>query len=91
MSVAAELIDMRTVPALQRHPLIFGAFDALVDGESFEIVSDHDPGSLREAFGRTRAGQFHWHVVEGGPRRWRVRVERGGCGGERSARCCCNG
>jgi uncharacterized protein (DUF2249 family) len=85
MSIAAELIDVRSVAPASRHPLIFGAFDALVPGEAFEIVADHDPTPLRTHFERTRTGQFAWRYQEAGPQRWRVRIERvarGPVGGE---------
>lgn len=96
MSIAAELIDVRTVPPPSRHPLMFGAFDALVPGEGFEIVNDHDPMPLRAHFDRLRAGQFAWRYEEAGPQRWRVRIERvakGGTDGEPGAcpACTCGG
>ena len=91
MTIAAELIDVRTVPPPQRHPRIFGAFDALALGESFELLNDHDPVPLRAQFERTRSGQFAWQYLESGPARWHVRVARvaagtasgptSGCGG----------
>ena len=100
MTVAIELIDVRTVPPVQRHPLIFGSFDALVPGESFEIVNDHDPVPLQGQFERTRGGQFAWHYLESGPARWQVRISRiaagvaggstGGCGGGGGG-CGCSG
>lgn len=76
MSIAVELIHVRSVPRAKRQALIFGAFDALASGESFEIVNDDDPMPLHEQFERTRPGEFHWHAIESGPRRWRVRIER---------------
>lgn len=91
MPVAIDLIDVRTVPPPQRHPLIFGSFDALEPGESFEIVNDHDPVPLYFQFEKTRGGQFSWRYLEAGPARWHVRIARiaagvaggdtGGCGG----------
>ena len=98
MSIAAELIDVRSVSPAQRHPVIFGAFDALAAGEGFELLNDHDPVPLYLQFERTRGGQFVWRYLENGPQRWRVRIERaaeragqaaagsgccGGCGGGR--------
>jgi uncharacterized protein (DUF2249 family) len=90
VSIAAELIDVRTVPPLQRHPLIFGAFDALADGEGFELLNDHDPVPLYMQFERTRAGQFVWRYLESGPARWRVRIERraAGAAGASASGCC---
>lgn len=100
MPVAVEPIDVRTVPPPQRHPLIFGSFDALEPGESFEIVNDHDPVPLYFQFEKTRAGQFDWRYLEAGPARWHVRIGRiaagaasgatSGCGGGGGG-CACRG
>lgn len=98
MSIAfAEPLDVRSVPPPQRHPMIFGAFDALAPGEAFEIVNDHDPVPLYFQFEKTRLGQFDWRYLEAGPERWHVRIARvaqgvpsgdtsGCCGG-----CACSG
>lgn len=98
MSIAASCIDVRTLPPPQRHPIIFGTFDALQPGESFEIVNDHDPVPLYFQFEKTRAGQFDWRYLESGPSRWQVRIARtakgtasgptGGCG---CGGCACSG
>ncbi len=69
-------IDVRTVPPPQRHPLIFGTFDALAPGDAFEIVNDHDPLPLFFQFDRTRTGQFDWHYLQQGPAVWQVRIGR---------------
>ena len=103
MSAEVKLIDVRAVPPVQRHPLIFGTFDALAPGQALEIVNDHDPVPLNHQFQMTRAGQFDWQYLEAGPQRWHVRVARvavgvpggvpgdltSGCGG--SGACSCGG
>jgi len=76
MTVATELIDVRTVPPPERHPRIFGTFDALANGASFELVNDHDPVPLYFKFEETRGGQFEWRYLESGPALWRVRIGR---------------
>jgi len=92
VSITAELIDVRQLPPPQRHPVIFGAFDALAPGEGFELASDHDPVPLYMQFERTRAGQFGWRYLEQGPRQWRVRIERTGAGAKGgSTSGCCGG
>lgn len=73
---ANGLIDARTVPPPERHPLIFGTFDALAAGASFELVNDHDPVPLYFQFEDQRAGQFEWRYLESGPALWRVRIAR---------------
>lgn len=92
-----ESIDVRQIPPAQRHPLIFGCFDALPPGAAFEIVNDHDPAPLRLQFEKTRLGQFAWQYIASGPLLWQVRISRvkggaaggqtGGCGGT----CGCGG
>lgn len=87
----AEPLDVRSVPPPRRHPVIFGAFDALAPGEALEIVIDRDPVPLRLQFETTRRGQFDWRYLQAGPLRWHVRIERvaegapsgptSGCGG----------
>ena len=97
MTVGVDLIDVRSVPPAQRHPLIFGTFDALATGQAFEIENDHDPVPLYFQFEQTRGGQFAWRYLESGPARWHVRIARvaagvaggvsTGCGGG----CACSG
>ena len=70
MSTAVKLIDVRTVPPAQRHPLIFGIFDALETGQTLEIVNDHDPVPLNHQFQQTRDGQFDWQYLKAGPDLW---------------------
>ena len=76
MTSSVDLIDVRTVSPPQRHPLIFGAFDALAPGQAFEIVNDHDPVPLYFQFEQTRPGQFAWRYLESGPAQWQVRIVR---------------
>ncbi|MBA4176451.1 MAG: hypothetical protein C0505_07810 [Leptothrix sp. (in: Bacteria)] len=99
MDTAVKSIDVRTVPPVQRHALIFGTFDALATGQALEIVNDHDPVPLRHQFSQTRTGQFDWKYLQAGPALWHVRVARvadgmpggitTGCGG--SGGCSCSG
>jgi uncharacterized protein (DUF2249 family) len=39
-------LDIRAIPPVQRHPLIFQRLEALAPGESFVLVNDHDPKPL---------------------------------------------
>lgn len=69
-------LDLRGVPRLQRHPLVFAKFDALDIGESFELVNDHDPIPLHTQMDTMRPEQAEWSYVERGPEVFRVRVRR---------------
>ncbi len=71
-----RVIDVRPVPAPQKHPMIFGAFEALKEGQSFLLVNDHDPKPLYYQFLAERNGTFSWTYVETGPLTWRVRIGR---------------
>lgn len=69
-------VDVRQTPPAQRHPLIFGTFEALQPGEQFQLVNDHDPKPLFYQFSAERQGQFSWEYVEQGPDVWRVNIGR---------------
>ena len=75
MSNETEL-DIRTIPPMRRHPLIFDQFEALKQDESFILINDHDPKSLYYQFQAERTNQFTWQYLEEGPEAWRVRIGR---------------
>jgi uncharacterized protein (DUF2249 family) len=100
MTTPNQAIHVPSVPPPQRHPLIFGRFDALSTGQSFELMNDHDPVPLQRQFERTRAGQFAWKYLEAGPSRWHVRIARvaagtgqptPGCADTQGGGCACSG
>ena len=70
------VLDIRPIPPMNRHPLIFDQFEALKTDESFVLVNDHDPKPLFYQFQAERAGQFTWDYLEQGPQAWRVRIGR---------------
>ena len=43
-------LDVRPLPKPDKHPRIFELFGALAVGESFVLVSNHDPNHLRREF-----------------------------------------
>lgn len=71
---APSVIDVRTIPPRERHPLLFERFDALVSGGAYELVNDHDPKPLYYQFQAERPGQLQWDYLEKGPEVWRVRI-----------------
>ncbi|GAB4575690.1 MAG: DUF2249 domain-containing protein [Anaerolineae bacterium] len=73
-----QIIDVRTVPPRDRHPLIFDTFDALALGQGFELVNDHDPKPLYYQLLHERPDQFTWEYLEQGPEVWRVAIHRAG-------------
>lgn len=71
-----NVLDIRPIPPVKRHPLIFERFEGLAPGESFILVNDHDPKPLYYQFAAERTGQFTWEYLEQGPEAWRVRIGR---------------
>ena len=65
-------LDLRTIPPRERHPLIFGRFDALATGQALQLVNDHNPQPLRYQFEDRALGQFDWATLEAGPSVWRI-------------------
>jgi uncharacterized protein (DUF2249 family) len=70
------VIDVRTIAPRLRHPLIFGTFETLDDGESFLLVNDHDPKPLFYQFNVDYPGLFEWVYEQAGPEVWQVRIGR---------------
>jgi uncharacterized protein (DUF2249 family) len=77
-SAPAMTIDIRVIPLVLRHRLIFGAFERLKPGEGFIIVNNHDPRPLSRQLDERYAGTFGWQYLEQGPDVWRVRISRTG-------------
>jgi len=71
-----KTVDVREITPRDRHPIIFQTFDALNEGEAFELVNDHDPKPLYYQFLHERPKQFIWEYVEQGPDVWRVSIQR---------------
>ena len=69
-------LDVRPIPAPQKHPLIFRTFDELIKGETFQLVNDHEPRPLLYTFQIERKDQFLWEYVEQGPEVWRVNITK---------------
>ncbi len=91
-TVPISTIDVRTIAPRERHPTIFGQFDALEPGESVLLVNDHDPRPLYYQFEDRRAGQFTWTYLQSGPDLWRVQIDKTAAGiTEAFAGSCCSG
>jgi uncharacterized protein (DUF2249 family) len=66
-------VDVRSIAPRDRHPLIFGTFDALAAGEALLLVNDHDPKPLYYQF-QAEKGEFTWEYLESGPDVWQVKI-----------------
>ena len=69
-------LDLRAIPPRERHPLIFGRFDALATGQALQLVNDHNPQPLHFQFEDRVFGQFEWDTLEAGPAVWRIQITR---------------
>lgn len=69
-------LDIRPVPVREKHPTIFRTFDNLANGETFQLINDHDPMPLYYQFSAERPNQFGWEYVERGPEVWRVNISK---------------
>lgn len=88
----ANAIDVRTIAPRDRHPLIFGSFDALQPGQALLLVNDHDPRPLYQQFEDRRSGQFDWTYLRSGPDLWHVQIGKTSQGpADTLAGTCCSG
>lgn len=69
-----QQLDVRDLPPLQRHTLIFEVCGKLPVGNAVILVNDHDPKPLYYQFEAEQPGRFGWDYVESGPEIWRVRI-----------------
>jgi uncharacterized protein (DUF2249 family) len=67
-------LDVRNVPPVRRHQLIFETWQALSAGQGFILVNDHDPKPLYYQFEAEHSGEYTWTYIESGPETWRVRI-----------------
>lgn len=73
-ALGERIVDVRAVAPRERHPLIFGTFDALAPGEAFTLVNDHEPRPLFYQFSAEYEGEFTWTYLEQGPEVWQVLI-----------------
>jgi uncharacterized protein (DUF2249 family) len=76
MSSAALLLDVRTLPAPQRHPRIFALLDQLAPGQELVLINDHEPKPLRSQVQATQPECFAWEPRQTGVHEWTVRIRR---------------
>nr|WP_038037818.1 DUF2249 domain-containing protein [Thermorudis peleae] len=70
------MLDVREIPPVRRHELIFETYEQLQPGQAFILVNDHDPRPLYYQFQAEHTGEFTWDYLEQGPVVWRVRIGR---------------
>ena len=69
-----ETLDVREIEPRNRHPMIFGSYGALKQGEAILLINDHDPKPLLYQFQAEYPGAVSWDYLEQGPDIWQVRI-----------------
>lgn len=72
----AAILDVTLIDPKVKHLTIFRHFDALAEGESFEIHNDRDPKPLYYQLLGERGAGFSWDYLEEGPEKWVVRISK---------------
>jgi len=70
------VLNVTLIEPRLKHPTIFKHFDALNEGEAFEILNDHDPKPLYYQLLGERGNIFTWAYLEKGPQWWRVQIKK---------------
>jgi uncharacterized protein (DUF2249 family) len=69
-------LDVRTLPAPQRHPRIFALLDQLAPGEELLLINDHEPQPLHYQLQALQPECFSWDPQQTGVHEWTVRIQR---------------
>jgi regulator of cell morphogenesis and NO signaling len=70
------VLNVTLIEPRLKHPAIFKHFDALKEGEAFQILNDHDPKPLYYQMLGERGNIFSWTYLEQGPQWWRVQIRK---------------
>lgn len=70
------VLNVTLIEPRLKHPTIFKYFDALKEGEAFQILNDHDPKPLYYQLLGERGNIFTWTYLEKGPQWWRVQMRK---------------
>ncbi len=76
MNPRIEILDIRPMPAHERHEKIFQVWNNLKSGETLKIINDHDPRPLRYHFATNHEGEFQWEYEQEGLIDWVVKIKR---------------
>lgn len=71
-----NVIDVRSIPKPERHPLIIRAYEELEVGSSLILINDHTPEGLRVEMVREFAEAVGWEPLESSQDGVRVRIIR---------------
>jgi regulator of cell morphogenesis and NO signaling len=70
------VLNVTLIEPRLKHPTIFKHFDALKEGQAFQILNDHDPKPLYYQMLGERGNIFTWTYLEKGPQWWRVEIKK---------------
>jgi len=75
-TTAPKTLDVRPLRAERKLESVLSVFDGLDAGDSFVLVDDGEPATMRMRIEDERPGEVRWVSLKKGPRLWYVRVER---------------
>jgi uncharacterized protein (DUF2249 family) len=75
-TTAPNALDVRPLPADRKVQAVRAVFEGLDVGDSFVLVDDRDPGTMRGRIEEERPGEAQWRYLKDGPSVWWVRVRR---------------
>ncbi|WP_424018399.1 P-loop NTPase [Halorientalis pallida] len=77
VEVPENAVDLRGVPPEERRDRVRDAFEGIEPGERFEVVSDRNPGPVREFLEEQLDGELAtFQVKRQNPETWRCRTEK---------------
>ena len=77
VEVPENAVDLRGVPPEQRRDQVRDAFEGIASGERFDVVSDRNPGPVREFLEELIDGELAtFQVKRQNPDTWRCRTEK---------------
>lgn len=75
-TTAPTTLDVRPLRAERKLESVLSVFDGLDAGDSFVLIDDVEPATMRMRIEDERPGEVRWVYLKKGPRLWYVRVER---------------
>lgn len=73
---AREIIDVRTVPKPERHPLIMAAYQKLDVGSGLILINDHEPKNLKLEMEAEFAEALAWEPQSSDDQEFRVLISK---------------
>jgi len=71
-----QTLDLRPMPAFERHEKSFQIWETLKTGEILRIINDHNPKPLYYQFEAEYKGKYEWEDEQEDPKDWIVKIKR---------------